>query len=78
MGMSTNKLVETDDTDARHLQDIIRIEHADEVVFCGCDIRHVIELMAHLRTTGVEYKMAPSESDTTGSMAGSGLKLCIF
>lgn len=63
MGMSTNKLVETDDTDARHLQDIIRIEHADEVVFCGCDIRHVIGLMAHLRTTGVEYKIAPSESD---------------
>lgn len=63
MGMGTNKLVETDDTDARHLQDIIRIEHADEVIFCGCDIRHVIGLMAHLRTTGVEYKIAPSESD---------------
>ena len=63
MGMATDKLAVTDDTDARHLQDIIRIEHADEVVFCGCDIRHVIELMAHLRTTGVEYKIAPSESD---------------
>ena len=63
MGMGTDKLVETDDTDARHLQDIIRIEHADEVIFCGCDIRHVIGLMAHLRTTGVEYKIAPSESD---------------
>ena len=63
MGMATDKLTVTDDTDARHLQDIIRIEHADEVVFCGCDIRHVIELMAHLRTTGVEYKIAPSESD---------------
>lgn len=63
MGMSTAKLAETNDTDARHLQDIIRIEHADEVIFCGCDIRHVIELMAHLRTTGVEYKIAPRESD---------------
>ena len=63
MGMATDKLTVTDDTDARHLQDIIRIEHADEVVFCGCDIRHVIGLMAHLRTTGVEYKIAPSESD---------------
>jgi hypothetical protein len=62
MGMSTDNVVVTDDTDARHLQDIIRIEHADEVVFCGCDIRHVIELMAYLRTTGVEYKIAPSES----------------
>lgn len=62
MGMSTDNVTVTDDTDARHLQDLIRIEHADEVVFCGCDIRHVIELMAYLRTTGVEYKIAPSES----------------
>lgn len=62
MGMSTDNVTITDDTDARHLQDLIRIEHADEVVFCGCDIRHVIELMAYLRTTGVEYKIAPSES----------------
>lgn len=62
MGMSTENVSITDDTDARHLQDLIRIEHADEVVFCGCDIRHVIELMAYLRTTGVEYKIAPSES----------------
>ena len=63
MGISTDKLTETDDTDTRHLQDLIRIEHAEEVVFCGCDIRHVIELMAHLRTTGVEYRIAPRESD---------------
>lgn len=63
MGMSTDNVTVTDDTDARHLQDLIRIEHADEVVFCGCDIRHVIGLMAHLRTTGVEYKIAPLESD---------------
>ena len=63
MGISTDKLTETDDTDIRHLQDLIRIEHVEEVVFCGCDIRHVIELMAHLRTTGVEYRIAPRESD---------------
>ena len=63
MGISTDNLTETDDTDTRHLQDLIRIERAEEVVFCGCDIRHVIELMAHLRTTGVEYKIAPRESD---------------
>ena len=63
MGITTANITETDDTDARHLQDLIRIEHAEEVVFCGCDIRHVIGLMAHLRTTGVEYKIAPRESD---------------
>jgi hypothetical protein len=46
-----------------HLQDLIRIEHVEEVVFCGGDIGAVINLMASLRTTGVEYKMAPAEGD---------------
>ena len=47
------------------LQDLIRIEHADEVVFCGKDLPlpQIIELMAQLKTTGVEYKIAPSEAD---------------
>ena len=58
-------LLETDDSHARHLQDLIRIEHAEEVVFCGKDLpmQHIIELMAELKTTGVDYKIAPSESD---------------
>ncbi|MBP5677143.1 MAG: glycosyltransferase [Bacteroidales bacterium] len=63
LGLPRENLIATTDSSARHLQDIIRIEHADEVIFCGMDIRHVIELMAELRTTGVEYKIAPSESD---------------
>lgn len=63
MGIDTGRLLETSDSDPRHLQDMIRIDHAEEVIFCGCDIRHVIKLMAHLRTTGVEYKIAPHESD---------------
>jgi hypothetical protein len=35
------------------------------VVFCGhdLDLRHIIDLMARLRTTGVEYKIAPAEGD---------------
>ena len=64
-GIATDHIVETTDSDARHLQDLIRIEHAEEVVFCGHDIdlQHIIELMAHLRTTGVEYKIAPTAGD---------------
>ena len=65
MGMPSNHLTATDEYDPRHLQDLIRIEHAEEVVFCGQDIEleRIIELMGTLRTTGVEYKIAPSESN---------------
>ena len=65
LGMPSDRLVATSDSDVHHLQDLIRIEHAEEVIFCGRDIdlRRIIDLMAHLRTTGVEYKIAPSESD---------------
>ena len=60
-GIPAGHIVETPETNTRHLQDLIRIEHAEEVIFCGQDIRLVIELMAQLRTTGVDYKMAPSD-----------------
>ena len=65
MGMPADRLTATADSDPRHLQDLIRIEHAEEVVFCGHDIDlgRIIELMSTLRTTGVDYKIAPSESD---------------
>ena len=63
MGIPTENLVTTTDSSSRHLQDLIRIEHAEEVVFCGQDIRHTIELMAQLRTTGVDYKIAPADGD---------------
>ena len=63
MGIPTENLVTTGDSSSRHLQDLIRIEHAEEVVFCGQDIRHTIELMAQLRTTGVDYKIAPAAGD---------------
>jgi hypothetical protein len=53
------------DAPLRHLQDLIRIEHVDEVIFCGADIelQRIIELMALLKTSAVEYKIAPAESD---------------
>ena len=64
MGL-TAQIVATGDSTARHLQDLIRIEHAEEVVFCGKDLplQHIIELMAQLKTTGVDYKIAPAEGD---------------
>ena len=64
-GMKADLLVETSDCTPQHLQDLIRIERAEAVVFCGRDIdlRAIIDLMAHLRTTGVDYKIAPSEGD---------------
>jgi GT2 family glycosyltransferase len=65
LGMPADHLVSTTDSDPHHLQDLIRIEHAEEVIFCGHDLElgSIIELMAQLRTTGVEYRIAPSESD---------------
>lgn len=51
--------------DTHHLQELIRIEHVDEVIFCGADIelQRIIELMASLKTSAVEYKIAPAEGD---------------
>ena len=65
MNLPAVKLTTTADNGARHLQDMIRIEHADEVIFCGKDLslQHIIGLMAELKTSAVEYKIAPKESD---------------
>ncbi|MBP5527314.1 MAG: glycosyltransferase [Bacteroidales bacterium] len=65
MNMPSVKLITTTDSSARHLQDLIRIEHAEEVIFCGKDLtlQHIIGLMAELKTTSVDYKIAPKESD---------------
>ena len=64
MGVQETLAVPADST-ARHLEDLIRIEHAEEVIFCGKDLtlQHIIELMASLKTTGVNYKIAPAEGD---------------
>ena len=58
-------ILHTPHTSANHLRDLIRIEKVEAVVFCGADIdlRHIISLMADLKTTGVEYKIAPAEGD---------------
>ena len=61
----TATLTATDDLNPQHLEDRIRIEHAEEVIFCGHDIslQDIIGLMTHLRTTGVLYRIAPAEGD---------------
>ena len=58
-------LLSTDDLNPQHLEDRIRIEHAEEVIFSGrdLDIQSIIGLMTHLRTTGVFYRIAPADGD---------------
>ena len=55
----------TADLEPHHLQDRIRIDRVEEVIFCGRDIdlQSIIGLMTHLRTTGVQYRIAPAEGD---------------
>ena len=63
--MEIHHIEATDDASPSHLQDSIRISHADQVVFCSRDIplSQIITLMASLRTSGVDYKIAPPDSD---------------
>ena len=65
LGIPEGNLLLQDVNDAHRLQEIIRIEHVEEVVFCGADIelQRIISLMAGLKTTGVDYKIAPAEGD---------------
>ena len=58
-------VVSTADLNPQHLQDRIRIDRVEEVIFCGRDVelQGIIGLMTHLRTTGVLYRIVPSESD---------------
>ena len=47
------------------LKDMIHIYRITDVVFCGRDMQpqEIISQMASLRTTGVQYKIVPSDSD---------------
>lgn len=50
---------------AGRLRDLIHYHRIDEVIFCSKDIatQDIISQMARLQTTGVEYKIAPGDSD---------------
>ncbi|MBR1799039.1 MAG: glycosyltransferase [Bacteroidales bacterium] len=62
---SPTAITTTSDTSPNHLQDIIRINHIIRVIFCAHDIglEQIIHLMAELKTTGVEYTIAPKEGE---------------
>lgn len=65
MGIPAENVVTESTQQARRMEDLIRVERVEEVVFCGADVelKEIISLMAALKTTGVEYKIAPSDSD---------------
>lgn len=65
LGTPTSHIETTSDTTLSHLQDLIRIHHADEVIFCGHDINthSIIRLLASLPSKGIRYMIAPEESD---------------
>jgi GT2 family glycosyltransferase len=62
-----NPVVDDDDTYLGHidqLQEIIKINHVDEIIFCARDIssQDIIRKMMLLTNGRVEYKIAPPES----------------
>ncbi len=65
LGVAADRLVTDHTLQVHRLQEIIRIERVEEVVFCGADIdlQRIIALMSKLQTTGVEYRIAPAEGD---------------
>lgn len=65
MGIPASNVVHCLPAQASRLADLIRVERVEEVVFCGADVElgEIISLMATLKTTGVEYKIAPADGD---------------
>ena len=65
MGFPVGNIVTDNPQQVGRLQDLIRVERVEEVVFCGADIelKEIISLMATLKTTGVEYRIAPADGD---------------
>ena len=65
MGIPSENVITEATQQARRMADLIRVERVEEVVFCGADVelKEIITLMAALKTTGVNYKIAPSDSD---------------
>ncbi|MBQ9417212.1 MAG: glycosyltransferase family 2 protein [Bacteroidales bacterium] len=65
LGSSAPDIETTTDPNPAHIQSLLRLNHADKVIFCGRDLnlRHIIELMAALPTRGVSYLISPADSD---------------
>ena len=64
-GQASKKIVRLEPEEKRHLNELIHIHRADEVVFCGKDlpITEIISLMSQKGPQNVDYKIVPSESD---------------
>ncbi len=65
MGIPAENVITGAPGQTSRLQDLIRVERVEEVVFCGADVelKDIISHMATLKTTGVEYKIAPADGD---------------
>ena len=65
LGKAPKEVVRVTPSHTDQLSDYIRIHKAEEVAFCGEDLtsQEIITLMSRLQTTGVEFRIVPSESD---------------
>ena len=64
-GRAGKKLVFATPSDTRHLAELVHINRADEVVFCGRDLptADIISLMSQPTPRNVDYKIVPSAGD---------------
>lgn len=64
-GQAGKRIVRLEPDERRHLNELIHIHRADEVVFCGRDLptAGIISLMSQKAPRNVDYKIVPSESD---------------
>lgn len=65
IGIEPDEVVQVAPADVSKIEDMIRIYRISEVVFCSKDmpIEDTISMMQHLKPRGVDFKMAPEESD---------------
>lgn len=63
LGLLYHEIIPVADTS--QLDEMIRVYHADEVLFCSRDMqaKEIISLMQSLSSHGVAYKIAPEEAD---------------
>ncbi|MCF0212135.1 MAG: glycosyltransferase [Bacteroidales bacterium] len=64
-GIDTALIEHADPTKGLRLEELIRVFRITDIVFCGRDLQtqEIISQMASLQTTGVRFKIVPSDSD---------------
>lgn len=65
IGIESDEVVHADIADVARLQELIRVYRADEVIFSSQDLppQEIISLMLTLKSSGVEYKIAPEDAN---------------